>query len=174
MRDRLAALGFNEAFNYAMIGPGEDEPFVAADPPASLALSDPISETLSILRRSLLPGLLRSTDQNLRRGAADVRLFEVGAVFHAREAGELPSEPSHAGFAWSGAAEAHHWSGTTRAADAWDAAGLIEDILSIVAPHGSFRRERADLAGLHPGQSILWRDLSGRRVAWCYPRQPPI
>ena len=173
VRDRLAALGFNEAFNYAMIGPGEDDAFVGAGTPSALALTDPISETLSVLRRTLLPGLLRATDQNLRRGAADVRLFEVGAVFHARGAGELPDEPSRAGFAWSGAALPPHWSGASRAADAWDAAGLIEDILSsLAAREGSFRRERGDLAGLHPGQSFLWRDGSGRRVAWCGPVHP--
>jgi phenylalanyl-tRNA synthetase beta chain len=167
VRDRLAALGFNEAFNYAMIGPGEDDAFVAAGSHSPLALTNPISETLGFLRRSLLPGLLRATDQNLRRGSADLRLFEVGGVFEARGAGELPSEPSHAGFAWSGPAAPPHWSGTSRAVDVWDAAGLIEDILSLAAGERRFQRERADLAGLHPGQSLLWRDDSLRRVAWC-------
>jgi len=167
IRDRLAALGFNEAFNYAMIGPGEDDAFVAAGSPSPLALTNPISETLGFLRRSLLPGLLRAIDQNLRHGGADLRLFEVGGVFEARGAGELPIEPSHAGFAWSGAAEPPHWSGTSRAVDVWDAAGLIEDILSLASGKRRFRRERADLSGLHPGQSLSWRDDSLRRVAWC-------
>jgi phenylalanyl-tRNA synthetase beta chain len=172
IRNRLAALGFNEAFGYAMIGPGEDDAFVPEGAPPQLALANPISETLGFLRRTLLPGLLRATDQNLRRGAADVRLFEVGGVFHARGAGEPPEEPSQAGFAWTGTAEPAHWSGTARAADAWDAAGLIEDILSIAAGARTFRRERADLAGLHPGQSFLWREASGRRLAWCGPVHP--
>jgi phenylalanyl-tRNA synthetase beta chain len=167
IRDRMAALGFSEAFSYAMIGPGEDEAFVAADSPSPLSLVNPISETLGFLRRSLLPGLLRAVDQNSRRGAADLRLFEVGAVFRARGAGLLPAEPAYAGFAWSGVAEPPHWSGTSRRADAWDAAGLIEDILSVAAGERSLQRERADLAGLHPGQSVLWRDDSGRRIAWC-------
>ena len=172
VRDRLAALGFNEAFSYAMIGPGEDDAFVAEGHPPPLALRDPIAETLSLLRRSLLPGLLNATDQNLRRGTADIRLFEVGAVFHARSAGQLPQEPSHAGFAWTGSATPPHWSGTSRAADAWDAAGLIEDILSLAARGRAFRRGRADLPGLHPGQSFQWRDDAGARVAWCGPVHP--
>jgi phenylalanyl-tRNA synthetase beta chain len=172
VRDRLAALGFNEAFSYAMIAPGDDDAFVPAGTPSPIALTDPIAETLSVLRRSLLPGLLRATDQNLRRGTEDVRLFEVGAVFHRRGDGELPLEPSRAGFAWSGSANARHWSGTSREADAWDAAGLIEDVLDLAAARGSFRRERADLPGLHPGQSFLWCDASGRRVAWCGPLHP--
>jgi phenylalanyl-tRNA synthetase beta chain len=174
LRDRLAALGFHEAFSYAMLGPGEDDAFVAAGTPSPLVLRDPISETLSLLRRSLLPGLLRATDQNLRRGAVDVRLFEVGAVFRRKGTGELPEEPSRAGFAWSGASLPAHWSGTLREADPWDAAGLIEDLLALSAPGGSFRRERADLDALHPGQSVLWRDGSGRRVAWCGPVHPDL
>jgi len=174
VRDRLAALGFNEAFNYAMIGPGEDEAFVPEGAPPPLALTNPIAETLGFLRRSLLPGLLRATDQNLRRGSTELRLFEVGGVFEARGAGELPLEPSHAGFAWSGASAPAHWSAPSRPADAWDAAGLIEDILAVASSRGTFRRERAELAGLHPGQSMSWHDDSGRRVAWCGPVHPAL
>ena len=68
VRDRMCAFGFHEAFNYAMIGPGEDDPFVPEDAPAPLTLANPIAETLGFLRRSVLPGLLRAADQNLRRG----------------------------------------------------------------------------------------------------------
>jgi phenylalanyl-tRNA synthetase beta chain len=174
IRDRLAACGFNEAFNYAMIGPGEDEAFVPAGSPPPLALTNPIAETLGFLRRSLLPGLLRATDQNLRRGSAELRLFEVGGVFEARGAGELPSEPSRAGFAWSGPSSPPHWSAPSRPVDAWDAAGLIEDLLVIASGQRPFRRERGVLAGLHPGQSMSWRDDAGRLVGWCGPVHPDL
>jgi phenylalanyl-tRNA synthetase beta chain len=174
VRDRMAALGFNEAFNYAMIGSGEDDAFAAAALPPQLALANPISETLGFLRRSLLPGLLRAADQNIRRGAADVRLFEVGGVFHARGRGELPDEPVHAGFAWSGAAATPHWSHPTRPADAWDAAGVIEDLLGLAAGPRRYTRRRGDLAGLHPGQSLAWLDDAQRPVAWCGPLHPAL
>jgi phenylalanyl-tRNA synthetase beta chain len=170
----MAGLGFHEAFNYAMIGRGEDDAFVPAGEPPPLALVNPLSETLGFLRRSLLPGLLRAADFNLRRGAAGVRLFEVGGVFHARSGGGLPDEPAHAGFAWSGPAEPSHWSGAARSVDVWDGAGVIEDLLGLAAGDHPFHREAADLAGLHPGRSILWRDDSGRRIAWCGPVHPEI
>lgn len=174
VRDRLAALGFHEAFSYAMIGPGEDDPFVVDGAAAPLAIVNPIAETLAVLRRSLLPGLLRAADLNLRRGATEVRLFEVGGVFFARSAGELPLEPTYAGFAWTGAALPAHWSGTSRLVDAWDAAGVIEDLLSSVAEDPPAARERAILAGLHPGQSFVWRDRNGRSVARCGPVHPDL
>jgi phenylalanyl-tRNA synthetase beta chain len=167
VRDRLNALGFSEAFNYAMIGPGEDDAFVPPGTAAPLALANPIAETMGFLRRSLLPGLLRATDQNVRRGATDVRLFELGSVFHARVPGQLPDEPLYAGFAWTGAATPPHWTGTSRAADAWDGAGLVEDLLATAFGEQDLRRERPELPGFHPGRSILWRDGLGRRAAWC-------
>jgi len=173
-RDRLAALGFNEAFNYAMIGPGDDAAFVPPGVPPPLPLTNPISETLGFLRRSLLPGLLRSTDQNLRRSAADVRLFEVGGVFLARGPRELPEEPARVGFAWAGSAAAPHWSQASRPADAWDAAGLVEDLLATAHGERAFVKEPCDLAAFHPGRAIRWRDDAGRAVAWCGPLHPDL
>ena len=122
----------------------------------------------------MLPGLLRAADQNLRRGSVELRLFEVGSVFEARGVGELPFEPSRAGFAWSGPAAPPHWGAPARPADVWDAAGLIEDILVVASRQHVFRRERAALAGLHPGQSASWHDDSGRLVAWCGPVHPEV
>ena len=128
-RDRLAALGFHEAVSYAMIAPGEDAPFVPGGTLAPLALANPISEAMSVLRRSLAPALARAAASNLRYGTADVRLFEVGRVFRPRGIGGAPEERLMAGFAWAGSAQPPHWSAPARAVDAYDAAGLVCDLL---------------------------------------------
>jgi phenylalanyl-tRNA synthetase beta chain len=67
-----------------------------------------------------------------------------------------------------------HWSAPSRPADAWDTAGLIEDILGIASGRRPFTRQRGDLAGFHPGQAMSWRDDAGRRVAWCGPVHPDL
>ena len=77
-RELLSHFGFEEAINYAMIGEGEDTAFVGDATPEPVALENPISTTNAWLRRSLIPGLVRSVDFNSRRGARDVRLFEIG------------------------------------------------------------------------------------------------
>jgi phenylalanyl-tRNA synthetase beta chain len=174
VRDRFAALGFNEAVNYAMIGPGDDDAFVPIGDPPPLALLNPISEMLGYLRRSLLPGLLRAADQNLRRGIGDVRLFEIGAVFEPRGPGAFPGQPTHAGFAWTGASAEAHWSNCSRPVDAWDAAGVVEDLLAVCAGDAPFDRDRGAYAAFHPGQSLLWRDAGGRAVAWCGRVHPDV
>jgi phenylalanyl-tRNA synthetase beta chain len=174
VRDRLAALGFHEAFNYSMIGPGEDDPFVASGGAEPLALANPISEALSRLRRSLAPGLAASAGMNLRRGSQDVRLFEVGKVFRPREPGALPNEPLHVAFAWSGAADPRHWGLAPRAVDTFDAAGLVEDVLSLAAGAGGWTRARCTLSGIHPGRGVSWRRPDGGELAWCGPVHPDL
>jgi phenylalanyl-tRNA synthetase beta chain len=174
VRDRFAALGFSEAFNYAMVGPGDDADFVTDGTPPPLALTNPIAEPMGWLRRALAPGLLRAADQNVRRGVSDVRLFEVGSIFLPRRPGELPDEPLRAAFAWCGTARPAHWCEPARAADATDAAGLVEDILALTQGERDIAKRPADLAGLHPGRSTLWTDADGRRVAWCGPVHPEL
>jgi phenylalanyl-tRNA synthetase beta chain len=174
-RESLAHLGFQEAFNYAMLAEGEDAPFVEPGATDPIGLDNPIAEQLTWLRRSVLPGLVRSVDLNLRRGARDVRLFEIGRVFRSREGhGQLPDEPLRVGLAWSGAGEPRHWSRPEREADLADAAGVVEAVLRSLRPAASLDRIPTDLPGLHPGQTLAWRAASGESIAWCGTLHPDL
>lgn len=173
-RDRLASRGFHEAVSYAMIAPGEDDAFVLPSAPDPIPIVNPISASLSLLRRSILPGLLRSADQNARRGAADVRLFEIGRVFLGRRDGDFPDEPLRLGFVWTGSADTAHWSAPSRPADPYDAAGLVEDALALGGGAVRWKRERATLPALHPGRSVLWRGADARPLAWCGALHPSL
>jgi phenylalanyl-tRNA synthetase beta chain len=165
-RETLVHLGFHEAIGYAMIGAGEDARFVPEGAPAPLALDNPIAEPLAYLRRSVLPGLIRSADLNLRRGNRDVRLFEVGRVFDAQRAGEAPHEPVRAGLVWSGAGEPRHWSRPERAVDLYDLMGVAEQLLASLAPGRAWRTTPASLTAFHPGRAAQWSDERGNVVAW--------
>jgi phenylalanyl-tRNA synthetase beta chain len=88
VRRQLAASGFAEAIDWAFYGAAEDARFAtsgAAGP--ALALVNPLSERHTLMRRSLLPGLVEAASFNRRRGAAAARLFEVGHVFWRAEDG---------------------------------------------------------------------------------------
>jgi phenylalanyl-tRNA synthetase beta chain len=173
-RDQLAHAGFLEAFSYSMIGAGEDAPYVPEGTPPPVALSNPIAEPLANLRRSMLPGLIRSVDLNLRRGAEDARLFEVGRVFLDRGAGELPREPLRAGLAWLGAAEARHWSVPYREVALHDMAGVVDRLLLGLAPTLDTERDSVALAGLHPGKALRWKLPSGDVLGWCGALHPRL
>jgi len=164
-RDVLCHLGFHEALGYAMIGAGDDDPFVDGGSPP-LGLTNPIAEPLSLLRRSILPGLLRAVDLNLRRGTRDVRLFEVGRVFIGRGPGEFPDESLRLGFAWSGAAEPRHWSRKFREVDLYDVIGVVEHLLGDLHPDPLRTTSPGAPPAFHPGRSLTWRNPDGVVVAW--------
>lgn len=173
VRDHLAQAGFHEALSYAMIAEGEDAPFLLPGVPPPVPVANPIAEGLCRLRRSLLPGLLRSADRNLRRGIEDVRLFEVGRVFLLRGHGEFPEEPLRVGFAWSGAAAPRHWSRPPQLVDLWDAAGRVEAILACVRPVATSERSAGTRPGFHPGRAVSWR-VEEREAAWCGEVHPDL
>ncbi len=171
-RDLLARRGFHEAYGYAMIGPGEDERFVEPSLRAPLGLTHPIVETMAVLRRSILPGLLRAVDLNLRRGNRDVRLYEVGKVFHPSGDG-FPAEPLRAGIVWCGRARPSHWSEPDRDVRWFDLAGLVEDVLRSASPGMPIDRAPGGTRAQHPGLSAVWVH-GATEVAWAGPLHPEL
>jgi phenylalanyl-tRNA synthetase beta chain len=78
LRAGLLALGYNEAISLTFTSEGDAKQFSAA---GALALANPLSAEASVMRTSLLPGMLQMLAWNLNRGVEDVRLFEAGHVF---------------------------------------------------------------------------------------------
>ncbi len=74
-----AQLGLSEALTYAFVAPAELAAIGA--PEAVVRLRNPLSEERSVMRTSLLPGLLESLRRARRRGERAVRLFAVGTLF---------------------------------------------------------------------------------------------
>jgi len=173
-REILSRLGFHEAFGYAMIAENEDRPFVDRRINQAIGLSNPIAETLARLRRSILPGLLRAADLNLRRGVRDVRLFEIGHVFIPREAGQFPDESARVGLIWTGAGKARHWSGPSGEVDFQDMMGLTEHLLGTLRPSMDFERSAVELEAFQPGQSTQWTTPPGSVAAWAGALHPAL
>jgi phenylalanyl-tRNA synthetase beta chain len=103
-RRSLAAAGYAEAINFSFLDPHADAAFPSLRPgTAPLALANPLSERYSVLRRSLVPGLVESARLNRRRGAPAVRLFEIASVFfEVPGAATLPDQPEHVGLVAGG------------------------------------------------------------------------
>ena len=79
-RRTLAARGLDEAVTWSFIPAAEAERYGGGA--AELKLANPIASELTDMRPSLLPGLLAAAQRNTNRGFADLKLFEVGQVFH--------------------------------------------------------------------------------------------
>ncbi|MCL2496447.1 MAG: phenylalanine--tRNA ligase subunit beta, partial [Clostridiales bacterium] len=89
LRDLNAALGLSEAVNYSFISPREaDKLLLPPEHPwrKPLAIANPLNEEQSVMRMSLLPGLLNCAARNIGRRNLDIALFELGSVY-------IPSGP---------------------------------------------------------------------------------
>jgi len=77
-------LGYNEALSLTFISHADAERFLSdssGSSPAVLELENPLSEEASVMRTSMVPGMLDMLGWNLNRGAENVRLFEMGSVY---------------------------------------------------------------------------------------------
>lgn len=82
-REYLTAAGLYEVINYSFHSPEENQRFSAAHPRfhSVVELKNPIGKDFSVMRNSLIPGLLRNTALNFNQSLSRVALFEFGRVF---------------------------------------------------------------------------------------------
>jgi phenylalanyl-tRNA synthetase beta chain len=79
LRERSLALGYNEALSLTFVSHADAEKFSSGA--QVLELENPLSEEASVMRTSLVPGMLDMLSWNLNRDVADARLFEIGNVY---------------------------------------------------------------------------------------------
>jgi phenylalanyl-tRNA synthetase beta chain len=147
LRSTLLALGYNETISLSFISHEEAETF-SSSPVVELA--NPVSEEASIMRTSMLPGILNMLAYNLNRGIDNVRLFEAGSVFMA-ENGAV-SEPRQLCFAATGSAVLPGVHQAVRPVSFFDLKGDME--IALEAFHHdllSFDTQTSDY--YHPGRS---------------------
>ena len=115
-RRGLAARGLNETTTWSFL-PGAQADLFRGELPV-VALANPISSDLDVMRPSLIPNLAAAAGRNAARGMSDCALFEVGPRFE----GPKPGQQAQVAAALrSGHTSARHWAGTRRPVDALDA-----------------------------------------------------
>ena len=152
VRNTLVTLGYQEAITYSFVDPKVQSILhPSADP---LVLPHPISIEMSVMRVSMLPGLLSSQVYNQNRQQARIRLFEHGLKFIKDESAEngVLQTPVISG-AISGSIVGEHWDVATRSVDFFDLKGDVESLLALTADKSSFEIKAEQVEGLHPGQS---------------------
>ncbi|WP_111640586.1 phenylalanine--tRNA ligase subunit beta [Marinimicrobium alkaliphilum] len=146
VRNRLTALGYREAITYSFIDPKLSARF---DPDVvPVALRNPISADMGVMRTSLLPGLVEALRYNLNRQQERVRLFESGLRF--RPSGDgLKQEPMVAGLIYGGR-DPESWAGSADKVDFFDIKGDLEALIDLTGEPANF--SAASHPALHPGQ----------------------
>jgi phenylalanyl-tRNA synthetase beta chain len=167
----LVDAGLAECITYAFVDPARLKLLGWDDPARLVALQNPLSAERSVMRPSLLPGLLEVLATNVHRQNPDVRAFEVGTTFspHRESDGDRPAhEELWLGLALTGLRAPRAWHSGRDRVDVYDAKGLAELAL---AAAGASRVETTpwgpgqEPAYLEPGRSArLVRD--GEELGW--------
>ncbi len=176
VRDWLVGLGLDEIISYSLIDPA-DEPRLASPGTAltfageAIPLRNSLSPERSQMRRSLLPGLLRTARNNLRF-LERVALFEVGRV-HYRLATPNPAagetgvaEPRRVAMALAGPRQGRWFEATDRSAlDYFDLKGIVEAFLERLALLDKAQWERGAHPSFHPGRCARVT-VEGREIGY--------
>ncbi|MCI1004733.1 phenylalanine--tRNA ligase subunit beta [Herbaspirillum sp. C7C8] len=154
IRRLLADQDYQEVVNFSFVESAWEADFAGnADP---IKLLNPIASQMSVMRSSLIAGLVANARYNVNRKAARIRVFEVGAVFSKNAAiadGPLAvagfEQPKRiAALAYGPVAE-EQWGQTTRNVDYFD---VKADLEALFAPR-ALRFVKAEHPALHPGRT---------------------
>ncbi|HUA10572.1 MAG TPA: phenylalanine--tRNA ligase subunit beta [Solirubrobacteraceae bacterium] len=163
--DELAGRGLHEAVGWSFADPAVlDRLRLAPGDPLRdvVTLRNPLSESQSILRPTLLSSLLDSAAHNAARTGPDLALFESGTVFRATAAG-LAEEYHELAALLCGALAPASWRGQAGGADFYSAKALLEGLFG--ALHLSFTLSREEWPFLHPGRSAAI-EVADARLGW--------
>lgn len=161
IRHTLRHLGMNEAVTYSLTSPQWEKGLSLHPDARPISLVMPISDERSVLRTGLLPHLIQSAAYNVHRRQEQVALFEIGAIYLAKEESltDLPEERWELAGLWTGPMEPAHWRGAT-ASDFYRVKGVLEALFTRLGIEG-VEFLPAQPKGFHPGRTAEIR-IDGR------------
>jgi len=155
-RGALEAAGYREVVSYAFVPPQDLEAFEPGVKP--VALKNPISAEMAVMRTSVLPSLLRAASHNRRQGVEAARLYELASAFSPRR-GEHRDPPAVerpvVSLVQLGRRSPLTWATGGDVADFYDLKAAVEGVLGALGVEASF-------------------ELAGRQVAWLHPRSAAL
>ena len=166
--DALQSRGYLEVITYSFVDPAvqkEVDPTVAG-----LALANPISSELGVMRTSLWSGLLSCARYNLNRQMDRLRLFETGLRFVPTKV-ELKQESVLSGLIYGSAAPLN-WSAAARKVDFYDLKGDVQALLGL-SGRANWEFVPAEHPALHPGQSAEVQ-IDGVHAGWIGKLHPGV
>lgn len=153
-REQLLALGLVECMSYTMTSPAEaslDQRFAAEQ---FVALKNPLSADLSVLRAGLVGSMIRTVAHNIAHGNQDLRLFELGRVFC--QSADSPEEHHELCVALTGHKKPERFSEERQERfDFADLRGILEDWMEL---------RGVDSFDAIPGSSPLFADGVGANI----------
>jgi phenylalanyl-tRNA synthetase beta chain len=160
LRRQVAVRDYHEVVTYSFVDAAWEADFAANGSP--IVLANPIASQMSVMRSTLIGGLVGALAANRKRQVERVRVFEIGRCFR-REAGAGPvdgfAQPMRLGGLAAGPAQPEQWGTATRRVDFYD---VKADVEALFAPR-RLEFSKAAHPALHPGRCAELR-LDGAAV----------
>lgn len=163
IKNLMVARGYQEVLTYSFISEDMDQDFRASG--ETLSLLNPIASQMSVMRGSLLGGLIQTLRHNLNHGQERLRIFEIGRAFLTSSADQQPVRIAALAY---GNVHAEQWGESSRQVDFYDIRSDLEALLHPLP----VELRRSELAFLHPGQGaeIVVGDVSCGWVGALHPQ----
>lgn len=135
VHEALRSCGLNETMTYSFADPQELKQLRMNpdDLGVPVELLNPLNADQSIMRQSIIPGLLRSVAYNQNHGVKNIQLYELGAVFYGAEGKKQPKEKQKIAGVMAGAMGDPGWNSSPAHFDFFDGKGVIESLVRELA-----------------------------------------
>lgn len=153
IRSIMVGLGFTEIITYSFITPDSAHMLGAGEESSIrsfVRLLNPLTIEQSVMRTSLVPGLLSTVKDNIFHNDENLRLFEWGKVFIRREGDQLPLEKTCLAAVMTGLYDEKKWYANERCVDFYDMKGAVEALLKGLGLH---------VLAFQRGAGVSWYDL---------------
>lgn len=153
----LRSLGLNETKSYLFASPDDLSKLGMSEEGRGVPVKviSPLVADQSEMRRSIVPGLLRSIAYNLAHGVSNIAMYELGRVLFGHKDKSQPDEPSYVCGVLVGHPADDAWNAKYPAYDFFDAKGIVEGLLEALRiPKVRFRVAEPEQYGwLQPGRA---------------------
>ncbi|MBI2335527.1 MAG: phenylalanine--tRNA ligase subunit beta [Deltaproteobacteria bacterium] len=157
-REYLMQKGFAEAVNFSFISEAELKTWGGQ----GVRLANPISDSWSYLRTSILPGLIQNMRWNLARGQKDIKLFEIGNIFYQQS--KVPGERNALGMVACGNRGQLHFSQAPVEVDFYFLKGVLQGLLSDTLQQ-DFSIKSSNINMLHPKRQVSV-EVDGQKIGF--------
>ena len=155
VRNILVAHGMNEIINFSFTSTDAADKLMLSDDDirrTAIKLANPLVAEQSIMRTTLLPGVLETVARNTSFRTMDLKLFEIRRRY-LPTAEEMPHEPLCIAGALTGSRAGTSWNSAGDTVDFYDVKGIIENLLELLQIRGVTWVADAIEPYYHPGKS---------------------
>ena len=158
IRQTLLGQGLDEVINWSFADPEQEA--AAASGLQPVAVQNPISNRASVLRTTLIPGLLENVAWNLNRGLEGVHVFELGNVHYWE--GDKPREELRLGLLSTGLLPGAGWASPSTETDFFVLKGAFEALAEALRLEPVAFEEKAH-PSFEPGRALALK-VKGQEV----------